>query len=472
MTDLDDALAIVLATDSEVVYGSDPLRPSKVLHERWHDALARVHNGLAGRFAAIDIAIAAKLGLATADGRYVRTVNGVGPDGAGNVPVIGGGGGSGGAAGVVSFEDTSFSGSTDEARLTSLMSYAAAQTTPPTILLTRPGDNRYVFTTTRPLYEGFKIRGASGPQNPEKSASTALTPTRVECNVPGGMWLDLNTATKRFGVGISQLAFLGQSGTQWMGNSLGGVLWCALIRDVAFTSFRSILGSQASSLLLDAVLFDGWWNMANSYNGHVHIGGADCTLWPEGGLVDSGAAFAPAGADQYHLWLDYLEKCVIGPLYMTVQSGWGGLRIDGAQYNSGSIPGNAGGPVVFTPGLKVEGVNAGAPADGALMRMNGGIVDMYSPWFGYAMADPVTAAHSPVDAGYVHQTGGHLDIVSPTMDRATGQAETVPLVYSTGGVAHINRVKVATKGGLWAGKPGTKQTGTAVINRDTTTAVL
>lgn len=479
MSDLDDALAIVLPTDSEAVYGTDPLRPSKVLHERWHDALGRVHNGTAARLAALASSIAGKLDQSAADGRYVRTVNGTGPDGAGNVAVAGGStGGGGAAAGVVSFEDPTFTGSTDDAKLSALMSYAAAQTTPPTILLTRPGDNPYLFTTTRSLYEGFKIRGASGPQNPEKSGSTALTPTRVQVNIAGGgTWLDLATAAagKRFGVGISQIAFVGNSSTQWMGSSNSGVLWCAIIRDVAFSSFKTILGSQATPLLLDAVLFDGWWNLANGYNGHVNIGASDCTLWPQGGLVDSGAAFAPAGADQFHLHLNSVEKTTIGPLYITVQSGWGGILIDGAPYNAlvgGGLPGNLGGPITFAPGLKVEGVNAGTPADGALVRMNGGIVDMYSPWFGYGLNDPTTAAHSPVDAGVFHMTGGRLDLIGPTYDHATGMAETVPLLYVAGGIADINRVKVGVKGGVWSGKPGIKTSGSGVINHDTSVTVL
>ena len=81
-------------------------------------------------------------------------------------------------------------------------------------------------------------------------------------------------------------------------------------------------------------------------------------------------------------------------------------------------------------------------------------------WFGYGMSNPTSGSnlgHSSADAGIIHQTSGYVGVRGATYDRATGVAESVPLLYQAGGgancAADVGDVTVAGKGGTWAQVP-------------------
>jgi len=349
---------------------------------------------------------------------------------------------------------------TDDDKLTAAMADAQAATYHPTIRLS---NRAHTFTLQRTLFDGFRLEGPPGYSNAEKG------PANMTCLVTlngGNAWLTAPASVATFDVYIGQIAFKGTSSTQFMASSATQPLYCILLRDLSFSGFKSVLGSQAAKMLITAAQFDGYWEVNNSYNGAIHLGGSDNTLWPAGMLLDSATAYlSPGGSNgQYHLWLDGLEKTSIGPIYITAEGGWGGIHITGAGI--GSTSNNQGGPLVFSGGMKCEGRNAGAPCNGSLVRIDGGIVVLRDAWISYGMASPATPGHNPQDAGIVHQTAGQLVMSGCTYDTATGVVETVPFLYGAGGEARISAQMRASKGGVWTGLPRYQAAG-GTINADT-----
>lgn len=377
--------------------------------------------------------------------------------------------GSGGGGSLNGYLDLdSQTGTTDDDKLTTAMSYAGAQTYPPTILL---GARQYDFNLARTLYNGFSIQGVAGMGNAEKK-NPGYRKTMVSNGVGSGTWLS-HSGSEVWDVTIRNIAFdaVGTA-AQWMGGT--SVYWCMNIRDCSWTDYKSVLGSQGTKLLVNLCLMDGWLSFNNSYSGAIHIGGSDNALFMGMTNIDSGTAYANAGGanGQYHLWCDHLEKSTIGPIYLTAEGtssyGWNGIRVSGPGHNTTAS--NLGGPLWIT-GAKIEGRNAGAPCNGSLIRVEGGILTVRDTWLGYAMKNPTVPGHSPTDAGVVHQTAGQVVLGGCTYDRATGVAESVPLLYSAGGTANVNQITTGAKGGLWTGKPQVDAAG-GTVTADTTVTVV
>jgi hypothetical protein len=344
-----------------------------------------------------------------------------------------------------------FAGADDNAKLTAAMSYAAAQTYPPPILLAA---RNHTFSGQRTLYDGFALHGVPGPSNAEKS-SVGVTKTRCAVSVGSSLpWLvasgGVADGAQVWDVSIRDIAFVGNSTTQWMGGA--AVLWVMHLNNLSFKDFKSILGSQSTKLLMNLCLIDGWMSLNASYNGAIHIGGSDNALFLGLTNLDSGTAYNSAGSanGQYHMWLDGCEKTTIGPMYITAEGGWNGIRVTGTAYNTDSS--NLGGPN-WIAGARIEGRNSGAPCNGSLVRVEGGMLTLRDCWLGYAMDSPSTPGHSPADAGAIHQSGGQLLVDGCTYDRTAGQAETVKFVYSNGGVGRVSNTMIGAKGGAWSGLP-------------------
>lgn len=372
------------------------------------------------------------------------------------------GGGSAGLPGYVALD--SFGQSTDDANLTAALAYVATQTNPPVIVL---GNKNYSFSTARTLTQhGIKLMGVPGYANAEKS--DVNMGTRANISVSGGVWLTGRTDADTYDLSIQNIAFRGTSSTQFMASGGSYTFYCTLMRDLSFSNFKSVIGSQATKALFTAAQFDGYWEVNNSYNGAIHIGGSDNVLWSDGMLLDSGTAFNTAGsaAGQSHLWLDYCEKSDIGPLYVTAEGNWGAVRVSGPAYNAGGS--NLGGPNVIT-GARIEGRNAGAPCNGALVRVDGGILILRDCWLGYAGASPSSLGRSPVDAGAVHVNGGMLLAGGCTYDKATSVAASFPVVALTGaGSARLSNFLRGSKGGTWSTLFATSNTGTGTLVKDDT----
>lgn len=300
----------------------------------------------------------------------------------------------------------------------------------------------------------------------EKGTGTYQKTRALVTTGSNNAWLQ-PSGSELWNVTIKNIAFVGNSSTTWLGGG-STVLWVMHLNNLSFSAFRTVLGNQAAKLLINLCLIDGWMSFNNSYNGGAHIGGSDNSLFMGMTNIDSGTAFASAGSanGQYHLWCDYLEKTYIGPIYVTCEGAWNGIRVSGPSNPITSGGSNLGGPL-WISGAKVEGRNAGAPCNGANVRVEGGTLIMRDSWLGYGMASPSTPGHSPQDAGIVHQTGGQLGIYGCTYDKATSVAESVPLLYSAGGIARIKDTFRCSKGGAWTALPRYQAAGGTITADDT-----
>lgn len=372
---------------------------------------------------------------------------------------------SGGTADFGAVPLDSFAGATDDAKLTAAMSAVAADTYPRAIQLT---NRDHAFSQiNRTAFSGLRIMGPRGYGNPERNGGTKMS-SRISLT-GAGPWLTDGGATV-YGLSLYNLNFVGGSGATVLGAG-GGSFYCLAMRDIYSSGLKSVLGTQTSKLLITAAQLDGSWEINNCYSGAFHLGGSDNTLWPAGMLLDSGTAFATAGAanGQYHLWLDGLDKTYIGPIYITAEGAWNALRVSGSGFNSTST--NQGGPVVIH-GAKFEGRNPGAPCNGALVRQDGGILTLRDCWVSYGMASPSTPGHTPADAGMVHQEAGQLLVTGCTYDRATGVAETVPFVYTNSNAdCIVSNTTRAARGGTWTGRPRVGKPSANTENRMTDATV-
>jgi hypothetical protein len=318
-------------------------------------------------------------------------------------------------------------------------------------------------------YAGMRIWGPVGYSNPEQASQTKMA-SEIHLTMTGG-WFVNSAAGNTFSVSFGQLSFVGGSSASVITQGgAGGVLYCLQMRDISSTGLLSVLGTQASKLLITAATFDGGaWEINNCYSGAFHLGGSDNTLWPNGMLLDSATAFNTAGSaqGQYHLWLDYCSKTYIGPIYITCEGAWAGVKISGPAYNSG----NTSDAMANFHGARIEGRNPGAPCDGANVRVEGGLATFNDCWFAYGMQTPTSMGHSPADAGVIHQTSGRVTIIGGAYDRTGSQAETVPFGYSAGGMMRVRDLAVGSRGGTWSGLPRVAAAGGTVVVDDTATAV-
>lgn len=363
-----------------------------------------------------------------------------------------------------------FAGATDDEKLTAALTYAAAQTYPPGIGLT---NRLHSFAASnRAPFEAMRIIGPEGFANPERNGQTKM-PSRIALSGTGGLF-QMPGATTLFGIYLAHLSFTGGSNTRILDQGSGTGSWGNLhMRDIYSSGLRNVLGSQAAKLLLLACYFDGIWQINNCYNGAFHLGGSDNNLWPGGLQLDSGTGFNSSGSanGQYHLWLDFMEKSNIGWQYTTAEGGWNGIRQTGPANPVTSGGGNLGGPNIFT-GLRLEGRNAGAPCNGSLFRIEGGTAIIRDSWISYGMSSPATPGHSPADAGIIHQTGGVLVVDGCTYDRATGVAETVPWIYTSGGELMVTKATRGSKGGSWSGRPRVRADGGTVLVSDGSITII
>ncbi len=361
-------------------------------------------------------------------------------------------------------------GATDDDKLTNAMSAAAAQNYPPPILL---GPKNYNFSANRALYDGFTLIGVQGMGNAELGNRGTM---RTQVSVSGsGTWLSANggirKASENWDVAIRNISFTGSSGKQFMGGA--AVLWCMNLRDCSWSGWSSVLGSQATKLLVNLCLFDGWLSFHNSYHGEIHIGGSDNTLFVAMTNIDGNIGYlSPGGSTgQAHLWLDYMEKTTIGPIYSTGEGGWTCIRVTGPAFNTVvGQNGNLGGPIWIT-GAKLEGRNITDACNGSIIRVEGGQLHLRDTWVSYGMKNPTAMGHSPTDAGMIHQTGGQLLVDGCTYDRATGVLETVPFVYSAGGKARVSNIFTGSKGQAWTGLPRVDSAG-GTVTADTSVTVI
>ena len=338
------------------------------------------------------------------------------------------GGGEGGPQAIY-IED--FAGATDNDKFTAARTYAAAQTYRPPIQLL---PKLYSFAAHN-TYDGYRLIGAPGPSSQADRASTAGSmATRITCT-GSGTWLTPTAdevAGAAYDISIQGCAFRGNSNLAWMAHPSTQLNYSS-ISDVTFSDFKTVLGTQSNKLLLLGNVFHGFWQINNSYDGAIHIGGSDNMLWTDGMLLDSATAYVASG--QYHLKCSYLAKSTIGGagvVYITCEGDWGGLLIEGNTTD---------GPL-FVQNLVAEGRNAGAPGTRACIRQTSGWTHLDNVWASFCQGYPiqVTGGLMLLDRGayrpcttsppnrWIDHTGGTLNI-----SRCYQSGIAKPVVNTSGG---------------------------------------
>lgn len=351
-----------------------------------------------------------------------------------------------------------FAGASDDAKLGAAMTYVAAQTYKPPIML---GEQRVYgpFTTPRTLFSGFRLVGNAGYGNQYRGALSTVQ--RVDVNVSGGGgWLRMPSGDV-FDVQISDLSFYSQSSTtDFLAGHSSGILWTSVIRDCGWSLFRHVLGSTSQKLLLTAVLFDGWWNINNGRNVQIVVGGSDNVMWVGSNfLLDSPTSLN--GSTPYHAWFDYLEKSTVGHLFVTAEQEPAAIRITGNDST---------GALVLLGG-RYEGRNSGASSYGSVIRQESGRVTYRDCWISYGYSNPGASGRSN-EGGVVSVLGGRALFDGCWYSRAV--AETVPWIYASGASTkvRIRNAEVAHDGGSFTGLPRVQAANGATLDVDNSVTVL
>lgn len=339
---------------------------------------------------------------------------------------------SGGGGGPQAIYLDDFAGSTDQDKLNAALIYAATQTYRPAIQLAA---KHYTFSGIH-TFDGLRLVGAPGPASQADRAGTpGATATRISCTGTGAWLIPTadQVAGRVYDMSIQGIAFRGNSQLAWLADPTVS-LWYCNFRDLTFSDFRTVLGTQANKLLITGCIFDGFWQINNSYDGAITLGGSDNALWTDGLLLDSAPGYV--GSGQYHMRLQYLSKSTLGGggiIYITCAGDWGGLEITGNLTD---------GPM-FISGLVAEGRNASTPGTTGCIRHESGWTHLDNVWASFCQANPIQmagglmlldrGAYRPPTtsppAQWIHQTGGTLNIA-----RCYAQNATKPVVNHGGGV--------------------------------------
>jgi hypothetical protein len=333
------------------------------------------------------------------------------------------------------YELSTFSGATDDAKLTNALSYAAAQTRIPPI---RFLENRQYgpFTTTRTLFSGLKLIGYQGGPKIFELASGAYTPNNLLINCGTGTsswWVGTGSIYGVYMAGLTCNST--NANTQFLAHE-SGTLYACEFNNLTHFGFKHVLGRPAAKCLMTQVVTSGHWTTLGGHDVQYTFGGSDNQLWVAG-YCNIGQ-FTVAGADRYFFEFSTMWKTNVGRLYITANNDWRGTKVSGS------------GEGLHFWGTSFEGLS-GEPCNGTLLRIEGGRVAVHGPWLAYAMGAP-----SSGENGVVQVTGGHVVIDTPTYAFAPTVAESVPMVYQSGGVL---AVRDALPAGSWSGLPRVQTVG-------------
>ncbi|RFS85476.1 hypothetical protein D0T12_10595 [Actinomadura spongiicola] len=282
----------------------------------------------------------------------------------------------------VKLED--FAGTSDDQRLTKALSYVAAQTYKPAILLAQ--HRQYVFAKRRMMFDGFALAG------PPVSGSEFRYNGKVKVNVPGSGWLDM-TGSQLKGISIKNLSFEGNKETTFFVDKTDQqtVLWASHLENLGFSLFKHVIWGAHT-----AVTFSGYWDVNNCYDTEFKLWGSDNNYWPDGMLLDS--PNHPPG-ERYHIRLPHLSKSNIGPVFVTGKHNVTPMRVDGGR-----------GLVVSGARLEAQ---QGNPTWGSQLIITGGkFLRFRDVFFFNGMGKPGSTGHpsASLHRGVVTMTGG-TDVV-------------------------------------------------------------
>lgn len=388
---------------------------------------------------------------ATSNGRTTYTVSSTGGGSGSSIP------------GYVLLD--AYSGATDDDKLAAAIADVKTYTQKPAIMFPA---RLVTLTRSVNMFDGLKLIGPPvvGFQNVERS-SGGLNPTRVRinCGVEGSAFLIPPAAGgSTYNVNVRDLSFEStNNNTQFLYYPVAtGTMFACGFHNLSFNSFKSVLGSATNAAAFTLCSTTGNWNVTTALGTQINLAGSDnLDLWCSGllNLGPSGNGTL-SGAGGY-LMIIQTAKSNYGNVYITADDNWRALKLTGTDsFQVGNR----------LRGFVIEGRNTNDPSPGALISVAGGgwILDGFD--LNYAMTSPSTYTDR-TDRGYIHMTSGTIYIMGGTTDRAAGVAETVPVVFISGGEATVEKWKRCTKGGSWTGRPVVQQTtaGLVLANDSTVT---
>jgi len=345
-------------------------------------------------------------------------------------------------AGIVYLD--SFSGADDDARLTAALSYAAAQSNIPTIMLS--GHNYTFNQGGRAVFSGMKISGPSevGWLNPEQGGGK-LVPAMVTLNVGIGTSAWFNATSTTFDGYIANIGFVSTNGnSQFFSCPLPNSLYCWAFHNLSFQGFKHVLGNPTDSLAITATTISGRWTIVGGSDTQVNIGGSDCDLWTDGSC-NFGPDSNSNGAGKYLCMFTSMGKSNVGGMFFTADAGWRALKISGSTNY---------GPALVLNGFRIEGRNPTDPSYGSLVKIVSSNVMFRDSWIAYAMSNP--SAYTDATDAAVIQVSGSGDAIfdGVTYDRSANVGQDVPLFrVESSAKLEVEHVRTCTRGGSWTDLP-------------------
>lgn len=365
---------------------------------------------------------------------------------------------------------------TDRQMMADAMTYAAAQSQPPAIMLgARDHDFSATGTTGFNPYTGFALLGPADAGLMAQEQNTKAPKARVLCNNGNGTQSTFYANGGGSGASIYSAFTCANIGwrstnnvTQWLHAPISAVnMYGCSFGNMNFTGFRNVIGQPNDAATVTLATMWGAWNIPNMAGTPFSFRGSDNWLVPD--ECNIGWNAGPAGT---YLWrCENLQKTVIRGLYLTCRVGaTRGLLVDnGASTTQGGL---------WIMDCVIEGQNLSEPAAGALIYVNSnGEVTLHNIAFNFAMGNPT--AQSPTDTAYIIAnlgTHGLLNAHDFTVTRATGVGQDVPVIdhQGTGKVFASRFFGQPGNGGgqLWTDLPAVKKTGTGYTEIDSTLRYL
>jgi hypothetical protein len=356
----------------------------------------------------------------------------------------------GGIPGAVALD--SFAGATDDAKLTAAMSYAAAQTRRPSILF--PGRD-LTFTQTRQTYSGMRLIGPGvGWQNPEQGGQN--TNHRVTLNVGTGVnsWLvgnNATSATTTYDTVVKGFTFMSSNGNSQFYHhpyGTGGTCYAGMFEDLTFYGFRYAMGVPGDAMSMTLCTMRGAFTNVAVLGEQYSFRGSDNWLVPD----SMNYGWAGANSGKYLVRFENMMKTTVRNFYLTARGGSRAILVQGPTNTQGGLD---------ISDCVIEGQNANDPAMGALIRVEGGGVSFTNIRLNFGMFRPSDFTDK-TDTAYIQCDGGWTVADTIWVNRASGVAETVP-VLETKNSAKAFVSKFLPMNGTagvtpWAGLPRVKQT--------------
>lgn len=312
---------------------------------------------------------------------------------------------------------------------------AATGVAPPILF---PAGERVALSGTRVAYDGMCLVGA-GIGSIQRSANSIQTDVRYS---GAGPMFVLDHTT--FDVTIIGLSIQGNNAGIFF-DTKGFVLWESTFRDMGMNGWKHIWGTPTSKFLNTLCTWDGRHNYNNHRGQPWNLGGSDTSLVfsrfasDVGGNATYKSEFAATG-DGFQLSLNSQQKMAIAGLYFTAEGQASGVKVSNS----------AGDHLVTITQSIIEGRNAGAPCLRDLLRVTGGRVRVTDSLLNYAnkavdSANPGATQHgAPIVV-----MGGSLSIEACDHNRATGVANSRPVVFVANGAKFRGSNCVSNDGSPW-----------------------